>query len=142
MPHLGDPRIHLAARKLAALTGFRALRHFDLDVGAVGQVVRRDAEPGRRDLLDGTAAPIAVGVALEAAHGLAALAAVRPATQPVHRDSQRLVRLGGDRAVAHRAGGKAFDDLAGRLDLVEWGGGEKTPPEPPAAASRTHPLAL
>ena len=37
---LGDPRVHLVSRKLAALTGFRALGHLDLDVGAVGQVVR------------------------------------------------------------------------------------------------------
>ena len=41
VPHLGHPRVHLVARKLAALTGFRALGHLDLDVGAVGQVVRR-----------------------------------------------------------------------------------------------------
>src|ERR1700754_4871648 len=85
---LGNPRIHLAAGKLAALTGFRALRHLDLDVGAVGQVVRGDAEPGRRDLLDGTAAPVTVGITLETADGFTALTAVRPATEPVHRDGQ------------------------------------------------------
>src|SRR6202008_4446786 len=120
MPPLGDPRIPLAARKLAALTGFRALRHLDLDVGAVGQVVRGDAEPGRRDLLDGAAAPVTVGITLETADGFTALPAVRPATQPVHRDGQCLVRLGGDRAVAHRAGGKALDDFAGRSGRLEW----------------------
>ena len=48
VPHLGHPRVHLVARKLAALTGFRALGHLDLDVGAVGQVVAGHTEPRRR----------------------------------------------------------------------------------------------
>ena len=32
VPGLGDVRVHLVARQLAALTGFGALRHLDLDV--------------------------------------------------------------------------------------------------------------
>src|SRR6478735_8106101 len=39
--------------------------------------------------------------------------------EPVHRDRQRLVGLGGDRAQAHRAGGEALDDVGRRLDLLQ-----------------------
>src|ERR671933_259949 len=51
--------------------------------------------------------------------GFAALAGVRLAAEAVHRDRERLVRLGRERAERHRAGGEALDDLAGGLDLVE-----------------------
>src|SRR6202012_2606747 len=119
VPHLGHPRIDLVPRKLAALTGFRALGHLDLDVGAVGQIVRGDAEARRCDLFDRAAAPVAVGVVVESLDVLAALTAVGPATEPVHCDGERLVRLGRDRAVAHRAGREPFDDLAGGFDLLQ-----------------------
>ena len=56
VPGLGDVRIHLVARKLAALTGFGALSHLDLDVGGVHQVVAGDAEATGGDLFDGAAA--------------------------------------------------------------------------------------
>ena len=132
----------LCARKLAALTGFRALGHLDLDVGAVGQVVAGDAEPARGHLLDRAAPPVAVLVAVEAVDGLAALTRVRPAAKAVHRDRQRLVRLGGDRAVAHRAGGEPLDDLAGRLDLVDRHRRAHAVAELQQPAQRRHPLAL
>ena len=61
------------ARKLAALTGFGALGHLDLNIGAVGQVVAGDPEPAGSDLLDRAAPPVAVGLRLEAADRLAAL---------------------------------------------------------------------
>src|SRR6266567_3998334 len=47
----------------------------------------------------------------------AALAGVGPGAEPVHRDGQGLVRLRGDRAVGHRAGGEPAHDARGRLDL-------------------------
>ena len=119
VPDLGHPRVHLVTRKLAALTGFGALGHLDLDVGAVGQVVAGDTESGRRDLLDGAAPPVAVGVAVEPVDGFAALAGVGPAAKAVHGDRERLVRLGGNGAVAHRSGRESLDDLAGRLYLVK-----------------------
>ena len=112
---LGDPRVHLVAGQLTALAGLGALRHLDLDVVGVGEVLRRDAEATRRDLLDRRAArrvvqPVGV---------LAALAGVRLGADPVHRDRQRLVGLGRDRAVGHRTGREPLDDLADRLDLVD-----------------------
>jgi hypothetical protein len=50
---------------------------------------------------------------------LAALARVGPAAEAVHGDGQGLVRLGGDRAVAHRTRHEAAHDLIGPLDLLE-----------------------
>ena len=44
---------------------------------------------------------------------------LRLAADRVHRAGQRLVRLGRDRAVAHRAGREPRDDRLDRLDLVE-----------------------
>ena len=99
VPGLGHPRVDLLAGQLAALAGLRALRHLDLDVAGVGQVVARHAEPARRHLLD-RAAPLRV---VQAVGVLAALAGVGLAAEPVHGDGQRLVRLEADRPVRHRA---------------------------------------
>ncbi len=59
--HAGDVLVHLVAGQLAALAGLGALRHLDLDVVGVDQVLGGDAEPAGRDLLDGRAHRIAVG---------------------------------------------------------------------------------
>ena len=50
---------------------------------------------------------------------LAALAAVALAAEHVHRDRERLVGLGREGAVRHRAGGEPAGDGLGRLDLAE-----------------------
>ena len=73
---------------------------------------------------------------------LAALTAVGPAAEPVHRDGERLVRLGGDRAVAHRAGREPFDDLTGGFDLVQRYRRPHVAAELQQPAQRCHPLAL
>src|SRR5690606_11571024 len=105
--------------QLAALAGLGALRDLDLDLVGVRQVVRGHAEAARGDLLDGGAAPVAVGLAAVAARVLAALARVRAPADAVHRDRERLVGLRGGRAGAHRAGREALEDLLRRLDLVD-----------------------
>ena len=117
--HLRDDLVHFVAGKLAALAGLRALRDLDLQIVGVDQVVGGDAEAARRHLFDGTAAPVAVGIALEALFVLAAFAGVGAAADPVHGDRQRLVRFLADRSERHRAGGEALDDFTGRLDFVE-----------------------
>src|SRR5690606_32702015 len=142
VPHLGHPRIHLVTRQLATLTGLGALGHLDLDVGAVGQIVAGHAEPAGRHLLDRTAPLVTVVVRIEPGDALAALTGVRPGAEPVHRDRQRLVRLGGDRAVAHRAGGEPLDDLAGRFDLFDRHRRADALLEFEQTAQRGHPLAL
>ena len=117
--HLGDPGPHLVAGQLAALTGLGALGHLDLDVVGLDEVLAGDAEPARGRLLDGAAAVVAVGVAHVAARVLPALAGVRLASDAVHGDGQGLVRLGGDGAVGHGAGGEALHDLPNRLHLLQ-----------------------
>ena len=117
--HLRDPRIDLVAGQLPAFARLGALRHLDLQVVGVDQVLARDAEARRRDLLDRAAPRVAVRVGRVARRILAAFAGVRLAADAVHRDGERLVRLLADRAVRHRAGREALDDRLDRLDLVD-----------------------
>ena len=119
VPRLRDPRVDLAARQLAALPRLRALRHLDLKVVGVREVVAGDTEAAARDLLDGRPSPRVVGVGDVARGILASLAGVGPRAEPVHGDRQRLVRLASERAETHRAGGEALDDLGGGLDLLQ-----------------------
>ncbi len=141
-----DVLADLAARQLPAFAGLGALRHLDLQLVGRDEVLGRHAEPARRDLLDLRAQRVArlerevdddvaladdvaevraFGDRLAAQFGavarrvLAALAGVRLAADPVHRDRERRVRLGRDRAERHRAGREALDDLGRRLDLVD-----------------------
>ena len=60
---LRDVRVDLVAGQLAALAGLRALRHLDLELVGVRQVVDVHAEAARGDLLDRRAARVAVRVA-------------------------------------------------------------------------------
>ena len=58
--HARDDLIHFVSGKLAAFTGLRALRDLDLQLVAVHQIVRRDAEAPGCDLFHGAAPPVAV----------------------------------------------------------------------------------
>ena len=117
--HARDVAVDLVPRQLAALAGLRALRHLDLQLVRVREVVDRDPEAAGGDLLDGRATEVAVRVRLEPDRVLAALAGVGTPADAVHRDRERLVRLPRDRAEGHRARREALHDLARRLDLVE-----------------------
>ena len=119
MAHLGDDRVDLVAGQLAAFAGLGALRHLDLHHVGIDEIFGGHAEAPRGDLLDRRAHRIAIGHPLVAIGFLAAFAGVRLAADPVHRDGERGVRLARDRAVRHRAGGEALDDVLGRLDLFE-----------------------
>jgi hypothetical protein len=119
---LGDPGVDLVAGQLAALAGLGPLGHLDLQLLGVHQVVARDPEAARGHLLDGAVLRVAVGEELVARRVLAALAGVGLAPDPVHGDGQRLVRLLGDRSVAHGAGLEAADDGLDRLHLLQGHG--------------------
>ena len=111
-----DPRdhlVHLVPRQLSALAGLGALRDLDLQFVGVDEVVGRDAEAPRCHLLDRRAPPVAARIARVALFVLPPFARVRAPADPVHRDCQRLVRLAGDRAERHRAGGEPLDDRRG-----------------------------
>ena len=120
--HLGDDRVDLVARQLAALAGLGALRHLDLDHVGIDQIFRRDAKAPRGHLLDRRTLAVAVGLGLEAVRLLAAFAGVRLAADAVHRDREGGVRLARNRAEGHRAGGEALDDLLGGLHLLQRNG--------------------
>ena len=107
------------AGQLSALAGLGALRHLDLQLVGVDQVIGGDAEAGRGDLLDRAAPPVAVGIAREAGLVFAALAGVGLGADAVHGDRQRLVGFLADGAERHGAGGEALDDLGRRLDFLE-----------------------
>ena len=111
---LGDPGVHFFARKVAALAGLSPLRHLDLDLLRAAQVGAGHAEAPGGHLLD-----LAVPDRSEALRQLAALARIGAGADGVHRDRQGLVRLGGQRAVAHRAGLEALYDLRGGFHFVD-----------------------
>jgi len=138
VPGLGHPGVHLGSGQLAALTRLGTLRHLDLDVVRVREVVRRHAEASRGHLLD--RAP-ALRVA-QAVRVLAALAGVGLAAEAVHRDREGLVRLDRDRAVGHRARGEPLDDLRDRLHLLDRHGSALTGAQLEEAAQRHQALGL
>src|SRR6185312_15337600 len=70
---LRDVVVDLVAGELAAFAGLRALRHLDLELVAIDEVVARDAEAPRRDLLDRAPAEIAVRIGNVPGRVLAAL---------------------------------------------------------------------
>ena len=114
MAHPRNRFVHLVSRQLAALAGLGALRHLDLQFVGVDQVIRRDAEPRARHLFDRAAPRRAVTRLV-----FSAFARIALAPDTVHRDGQRLVRLLGDGAVAHRPGGESFDDLLRRFHILQ-----------------------
>src|SRR5450432_4631724 len=100
---LGDDRVYLVARQFAAFARLRALRHLDLKLIGVDQIVRGHAEAAGCDLLDGAAPKIAVGVAPVALFALAAFTRVALPADAVHRNGEGFVRLAADGAEAHGA---------------------------------------
>ncbi len=140
--HAGDVGVDLVAGQLAALAGLGALRHLDLDVVGVDQVLGGDAEASRGHLLDRRAHGIAVRQRHEAVGLLAALAGVRAPADAVHGDGERGVRLSGDRAEAHRAGGEAPDDARRPPRPLPAGSGVVRRLQPHQAADGQQPLAL
>src|SRR5580658_6980924 len=114
-----DHVVYFVARKLAALAGFRALRHLYLQLVGIHQIICGDAEACRGHLLDGAAAQVSAGIGLEAFFVFPALAGVGFAADAVHGDGQGFVRLFADGAERHGARGEALHDFFCRLNFVE-----------------------
>ena len=119
MAHARDHLVHFVARQLAAFARLGALGDLDLQIVGIDEIVCGDAEAGGRDLLDGAAAQVTVGVGLEARFVFAAFAGVGLSLDAIHGDGERFVRFLADRAEGHGAGGKALHDFGGGLDVVE-----------------------
>src|SRR3972149_1539914 len=98
VPNLGYPWGDLVAGELAALPRLGALRHLDLQLIGVDQVLAGDAEAAGGHPVGGAATPIAVGAPGEAPAVLSAFAAVALPPDAVHGDGQRLVRFRANRA--------------------------------------------
>ena len=122
VPDFGDPRVDLVAGELATLTGFGALRHLDLDVSGVDEVLCGDPESAGCDLLDRGTHRVAVLERHVAARFFAALTGVRLGAEAVHGDGEIRVRLPRDRAERHGPGGESFHDLGGWFNLVKRDG--------------------
>jgi hypothetical protein len=105
--------------QLSTLSGLGALRHLDLQVVGIHEVLTRHAESRRRDLLDRAPTRVSVRVGNVPRRILAAFARIRLAAQPVHGDGQRFVRLAADRTVGHRTRGEPLDDAGRRFDLLD-----------------------
>ena len=122
MAQAGDHLAHLDAGQLAALAGLGALGDLDLELAAVVEIFRRDAEAARRHLLDGRRGVVAVGARLVARRILAAFARIGLGADPVHGDRQRLVRLRPERAQRDAGRHQPLAQLGDRFDLVDGDG--------------------
>src|SRR5579863_10573701 len=83
--HARDHLIHLMSGELAAFPRLGSLRDLDLQIVGVDQVVGSDAKTSRGHLLDGTAPPVAVGIALETGLVFPALARIGATADAIHR---------------------------------------------------------
>src|SRR5262245_340491 len=119
---LGDILVDLVARQLAAFARLGALRHLDLQLPRVDEIVGRDTETRRGDLLDVTVLRISVRKWLEPLRIFATFAGVALSAETVHRDRQCLVRFFADRPERHGSRVESFDDFARRLDPLDGNG--------------------
>ena len=123
MTSFGNPGIDLGTRQLSTFTRLGTLRHLDLQLTGVDQIVAGDTKATRSHLLDGTVLAVAQVVAPGIAVGVfATFAGVASATDAVHGDCQCLVRFLADRAIAHGTGLEAFDNFSSRLHLFNRDG--------------------
>ena len=115
-----DQAVDLDAGKLAALAGLCALRHLDLDFLAVVQIFRGHAETARGNLLDRAGRVVAILAKPEARRIFAALAGIGLGADAVHRDRQRLVRLGAERAERDARRDKPLADAGDGFDILDF----------------------
>ena len=107
---LRDPRVHLSARQMAALTGLRALGHLDLQLFGADQIPGGYAETSRSHLLDGGTAVQAVRPDFQTLQAFTALTGVGLAMQSIHGNGQTFMGLLGNRSVGHGSGLKPGHD--------------------------------
>ena len=119
MPHSCDDFINLVSRQLTTLTGLCALRHLDLQLVRIYQVVRRDSESSRGDLLHCTASKVSIGIAIKALLVFATFSCIRLAANAVHRNRESLVRFFTDGTERHCARRKALDDFGSWFNFLD-----------------------
>jgi hypothetical protein len=99
VPGPGDPGVDLVPGQLAPLARFGSLRHLDLQIIGVDQVLTRHSEAPGRDLLDRAAPGVTVGTRDEPLGILTPFAGVGTPAESVHRYGERLVGLLRDRSI-------------------------------------------
>ncbi|MCY1170030.1 hypothetical protein D9M73_100880 [compost metagenome] len=119
MAQLGDELGHLEAGQLPAFAGLCALRDLDFDLVAGVEIFRRHAKATAGDLLHPGIGVVAIGIGLIARAVLAAFARHRLGTDAVHRDGERFMRFGAERAQRHARRHETLADLGDRLDLID-----------------------
>ena len=110
----------LVTRKLASFSRLRTLGHLDLKLVCVGQIVGRDTETARGDLLDGRTHRIAIRKDVGAFCVFASFARVGLSAEAVHGDRESRMRLHGNGTVRHCTCDKSANNLVPRLDLFDW----------------------
>ena len=86
---------------MSALAGLRALRHFDLQLFTLVEVLRRHAKATRGNLLDLGRGVVTIRLWNKVCRVFTAFAAVRFGTDAVHRDVQCFMRLRAQCTKAH-----------------------------------------
>ena len=110
---LADEGVDLVRGELSALARLRALGELDLEVLCRAQVLDRDAEASRRDLLDS-----AVGVGAETFGVESAFAGIGHRADRVECSGYRFVGFGREGSEGHRAADEVLHDRLDRLNLV------------------------
>ena len=93
MSGLRDPGVYLPCRQMSALSGLRALSHFDLDLGGADQIPAGHTEPAAGHLFDGRAAVMFRSRRIQTVLALAALAGIGFPMEHIHGKGQRLMGL-------------------------------------------------
>ena len=139
--HARDFLIHLTAGKLATLTGLCPLRHLDLQLARIRQILRRHPETPGGNLLDSRARVVPILSNRVARGVLTALAAVTHSPDAVHGDSNHLVRLAGNGTETHGPGNETAHDALLALHLIQGDGfGLRKAEEPAQRAQRLRTL--
>ena len=119
MSQASNSFIHLVAWKLTAFARFGSLRHLDLQLIRVHQVVCRDAKPCRGNLLDRAAPKVAVFIPRKTRFVLATFASVRLSSNPIHRNGQCLVRFLADGTERHSSCGESLHNILRRFHFFQ-----------------------
>ena len=119
MPQPRNQIRNLHTRKLTTFAWLCALCDFDLKLFTVVEILSCHTKTTRSDLLDFSRWVVTICLRHEVCWIFATLAAVRLCTNAVHRNVQRLMRLGAKRAQRHARCYEAFADRRNAFDLFD-----------------------
>src|SRR5690606_12635485 len=98
-------------------TRLGSLRHFDLQLIGICQVVAGYAKPSGSNLLDGRALPVSIFFFLKSYFVFSTFTAVTLSADAVHGNSQGSVCFIRDGTKGHRPGSEALEDFFSRLNF-------------------------